>query len=172
MSLLSKSVGDWCWWFILFSLWADNKACTASPWFSMINPCDIFTEMDTQKMGKWPTKIKVPEKKRKISPGWCGSVDWAPTCEPKGCWFDSQSGYMPGLWARSPIGGVREATAHWCVSPSLSPSTPLSLKRNKIFKKMKNYPLSEIQIKPLCGVMHIQYNIQMMDYRIPYLKLI
>ena len=27
-------------------------------------------------------------------------------CEPKGCRFDYQSGHMPGLWARSPIGGV------------------------------------------------------------------
>ena len=24
------------------------------------------------------------------SPGRCGSVDWAPACEPKGGWFDSQ----------------------------------------------------------------------------------
>ena len=32
-----------------------------------------------------------------ISSGWCGSVDWIPACEPKGHWFDSQSGYMPGL---------------------------------------------------------------------------
>ena len=30
-------------------------------------------------------------------PDWCGSVDWVPACEPKGCWFDSQSGYMPRL---------------------------------------------------------------------------
>ena len=28
---------------------------------------------------------------------------------------------MPGLRARSPVGGVREATTHWCFSPSLSP---------------------------------------------------
>ena len=35
------------------------------------------------------------------------------------CWpanqrvqLDSQSGHMPGLWARSPVGGVREATTH------------------------------------------------------------
>ena len=26
--------------------------------------------------------------------------------------FDSQSGYMPGLQARSPVEGVREATTH------------------------------------------------------------
>ena len=40
-------------------------------------------------------------------PGWCGSVDWVLACEPKCCWFDSQSGHMPGLWARSPVGHVR-----------------------------------------------------------------
>ena len=47
-----------------------------------------------------------------ISPGWCGSVDGAWTCEPKGHQFDSQSGHMPGLQARSPGGGTREATTH------------------------------------------------------------
>ena len=42
-------------------------------------------------------------------------------CESKGCWFDSQSGHMPALWA----------------SPSLSPSIPLSLKINNLKKKKK-----------------------------------
>ena len=63
-----------------------------------------------------------------LDPGWCGSVDWVPACEPKGHRFDSQSGHMPGLQARSPIGGVQEATTHWCFSPSLSPSLLLCLK--------------------------------------------
>ena len=67
-----------------------------------------------------------------ICPGWCGSVDWALACKPKGHWFNSQSGHMPGLQARSPVGGVREATTRGCFSPSLSPSLPLSLKINKI----------------------------------------
>ena len=58
-------------------------------------------------------------------PGWCGSVDWVPACEPKGHWINSQSGRMPVLQARSPVGDVQEAT-HWCFSPSLSPSLPLS----------------------------------------------
>ena len=49
--------------------------------------------------------------------------------EPNGCWFNSQAGHMPGLQ------GTREATTHWCFSPSLSPSLTLSLKINKIFKK-------------------------------------
>ena len=42
--------------------------------------------------------------------------------------------HTPGLWAWSPVGDVWEATTHWCVSPSLSLSFPLSLKINKIFK--------------------------------------
>ena len=28
------------------------------------------------------------------------------------CRFDSQSGHMPGLWARLLVGGMREATTH------------------------------------------------------------
>ena len=35
-------------------------------------------------------------------------------------------GHMPGLWARSPVGGAQEATTQWCFSSSLSPSLPLS----------------------------------------------
>ena len=63
-------------------------------------------------------------------PSWWGSEDWAPACEPKGHWFNSQSGHMPGLWARSPVGGAREETTHWCFSPSLSPSLSLHWKIN------------------------------------------
>ena len=45
---------------------------------------------------------------------------------------------MPGLQASSPLGGVQEATTHWCFSPSLCPSLPLSLKISKIFNKENN----------------------------------
>ena len=38
------------------------------------------------------------------SPGWCGSMDWALDGKPKGHWFDSQSGHMPGSWARFLVG--------------------------------------------------------------------
>ena len=65
------------------------------------------------------------------SPVWCGSVDWVLACEPKGRWFNSQSGHMPGLRARPPLGGVQEATTHWYFSPSL----PISLKISKILKR-------------------------------------
>ena len=47
-----------------------------------------------------------------MGPGWCGSVDLVLAWEPKGHRFDSQSGYMPGLQVRSPVGGAQEATTH------------------------------------------------------------
>ena len=43
-------------------------------------------------------------------------------CESKGHWFNSQSGHMSGLRAKSPVGGMQEAM----LFPSLSPSLPLS----------------------------------------------
>ena len=59
-----------------------------------------------------------------FSPGWCGSEDWARACEPKGHRFDPQSGHMPGLQVRFPVGGMWKATTHWFFSPSPSPSFP------------------------------------------------
>ena len=60
-----------------------------------------------------------------LCPGWCGSVYWVWACEPKHRQFYSQSGHMPGLQARSPVGGVCERKPHTDVSPCLSPSLPL-----------------------------------------------
>ena len=48
--------------------------------------------------------------------------------------FNSQSGDMPGLQARSPIGGVQEATTHCCFSPFSFPSL---LSENKYIKSLK-----------------------------------
>ena len=86
----------------------------------------------------WPEVLKynsikfyTKPKNVKGSPDWCGSVDWVLACKPKGCWFNSHSGHMPGLQARSTIGGMQEATTHWCVCPSLSLSLPLCVKINK-----------------------------------------
>ena len=75
-------------------------------------------------------------KKDSPSPGWCGSMDWVPACTPKGHWLDSLPRHMPGLQARSPVGGMWEATTHWCFSPCLSPSLPLCLKI-KYIKSLK-----------------------------------
>ena len=65
-------------------------------------------------------------KNTKNSHGWCGSVGWVPAWEPKGCWFDSQSGHMPGLRARSPVGGCTRGN-HRLTFLSL----PSSLSKNK-----------------------------------------
>ena len=59
-----------------------------------------------------------PHKKLYRGPGWGSSVDWALDCKSKGQGLDFQSGHMPGLRARSPVGGAWVATTHWC---SLSP---------------------------------------------------
>ena len=89
------------------------------------------------------------------NPVWCGSVDSAPACKPKGRQFDSQSGHMPGWQARSPVRGAGEATTHWCSSPSLSPSLPhcsLSLKISKVkyfFFKRNPYPLAIFSYLPI-----------------------
>ena len=36
-----------------------------------------------------------------------GMVQWLERqfCKPEGCWFNSQSGHKPELWASSPVGG-------------------------------------------------------------------
>ena len=68
-------------------------------------------------------------------------MDWALACKPKGHQFDSQSGHMPVLQAWSPVEGAQEATTHWCFFPSLSPSLPLSLKINKIFKRKTSFSM-------------------------------
>ena len=77
-----------------------------------------------------------------FNPGWCCSVDWVPAWQLEGCRFNSQSGHMPGLQARSPFGGVQEATHLYFsyASMFLSPSRSLSLKINKTFE-IKNSPI-------------------------------
>ena len=64
-------------------------------------------------------------KNDKRCPGWCGSVDSASACKPKGRRFPSHSGHMPGLRARSPEGG-REKQPHIDISLLLSLPSPLS----------------------------------------------
>ena len=80
----------------------------------------------------------LPLKTFHFGPGWCGSVDWVPTCEPKGHGFNSHSGHKPGLQARSPVEGVREATTGREIDVSL-PLPPFpSLKINK-YKNLKTH---------------------------------
>ena len=71
----------------------------------------LLSALSTDKWGSQQDD-KTGLKIGKRGPGWCGSGDWALACEPKGCQFNSQSGHRPGLWARSPLRGTQEATAH------------------------------------------------------------
>ena len=56
--------------------------------------------------------VKLVRDKRKLiknfplSPGLCGSGDSVLACEPKGRWFTSQPGHMPGLEIGGPSGGA------------------------------------------------------------------
>ena len=60
--------------------------------------------------------------------GWCGSVVECWPVNPRVICSIHSLGHMPRLWAMSPVGGTWEATTHWCFSPSLSPSLPVSKK--------------------------------------------
>ena len=88
----------------------------------------LLNKLDPKKSTLRHVIIKIPTVS---SPGWCGSVDWAPACEPKCRWFGTQSGDMPGLQARFP--GYRHMRGnHMLMFLSLSSSfpSPLSKKTN------------------------------------------
>ena len=67
-------------------------------------------------------------------PGWSGSVAWAPAYKPKGCWFNSYSEHMLGVWPRSPVGGVWEETDWYFPNQKLLEFLKWNFK-NIIFKK-------------------------------------
>ena len=85
--------------------------------------CSFFCPAFYQILAFPPQYLNIP-----FSPGWCGSVDWVPAWEPKGRWFDSPSGHMPGLQARSLVGGMWEVTS---TSMLLSFSLLSPLSKNK-----------------------------------------
>ena len=68
--------------------------------------------------------------------------------KPKGCGFDSQSGHMPRLWVQSPVWACTRGTDQcffltlMLLSPSLSPSLPISLKSISM-SQMRFMPNSE-----------------------------
>ena len=79
------------------------------------------------------------------SPDWCGSVGWVSSCRAKGRQFNSRSGHVPELWARSLVGGAGEATDP-CFSGTLMfffLSSPLS--KNKVFLRKKKCTDREVQ---------------------------
>ena len=88
--------------------------------------CPMWLNLGDRQRSEWGMGIL----KNKSSPGWHGSVDWAPAWEPKGHRFNSQSGHMPGLQGQVPSRG-RPRGNHTLMFLSLSFSLPSALFKNK-----------------------------------------
>ena len=122
-------------WVVIFVLsYRNNRTLTLKQ-----TACDIFFSFFLHLLIKdrsWASLGKNVLYSKEVQSWLVWPVDWAPACGPEGHRLDSQSEHMRGFWARSLVGGMREATAPCfshtsCFSPSLSPSFPLSLKRSK-----------------------------------------
>ena len=85
-----------------------SSRCTGTLFLLFICQFYMDTHMAKKNFCVWNRMYIFMPSYLSTGPCWCGSVDWAPAHEPMGCRFDSQSGHMPGLWVRSPIGGVVE----------------------------------------------------------------
>ena len=101
---------DWFWWY------KSNRGCSIFVWlhghiFVGYPPWHSFP----RRVGSCYLDFKIKNIPFHYQ---CGSVGWALSHELKGCWFDSQSGHMPGLWTRSLVGGVREEV-YQCFSHTL-----------------------------------------------------
>ena len=108
---------------------------TLSSWFHWIYNC-ILRDFSIQKFLIIPRNVRLERRLYKngsLGPGWCDSVHQVPACKPKGPWFDSQSGHMPGLWAPSPVGDMQEISTY-LLFLSLSVSFPSPLSKNKQIK--------------------------------------
>ena len=142
-----KNAGSWnplksCWIripviYILISFLVTSYACAPENYCIKIQlHSQVSLIYETSRVQGTESDAAEETEKRKTqlrniysSPGCCGSVDWVLAWEPKCRQLNSQSGHIPWLQARSPVGGTQEATTHWCFSPSLFPSLPLSLKK-------------------------------------------
>ena len=102
----------------------------------------ITTELYTYKCLRWQilcyVHFTIMFKKSDVGPDWCGSVGWAWVCEQKAASsIPCQSTYL-GCGFTSRLGHVQEATIGISFScRCFSPSLPLCLKINKIFKEEK-----------------------------------
>ena len=114
------------------SLWKKRIYCGCNLWPLMALTFDGFSLSDSVSLtrhisGKNDTAKRKKEKKEK--PPW---LVWqsglSMACKPKGHQFNSQLGHMPGLQARSPVGGVCERQPHIGVSRPLFLPPLLSLK--------------------------------------------
>ena len=77
-------------------------------------PTIMIVSNETKKSAFYPQYVSKQQviKNKAFCAGWCGSVDWVPSCKPKGCQINAlnaQTGHMPELWARSLMEDISEA---------------------------------------------------------------
>ena len=92
-------------------------------------PLSLSTRV-SEYIASWPKRSSSSSRINPFQPWLLWFSGLSVACELKAHQFDSRSGHMPGVWARSPVGSLQEA-ANRCFSPSVSPSHPLSLNINK-----------------------------------------
>ena len=91
----------------------------------------LYAVSPTWVLGKKRWFPTTSEKCLKIifSPSWCGSVNWVPVRVLKNRRFNSWSGHVPGLRARSPVGDI--VRGNWSMFLPLSFSLLFTLSKNK-----------------------------------------
>ena len=120
----------WRWGFCLVPSWQ----ITVTTCLGLERPHPVLTrtrlqvykatrEAQPRAQSRWVQVINI-QQLHSPPTSWCGSVDWAPACEPKVCWFNSHSGHMPGLQARSPSGSVLRGNRLMFLSLSFSLLSP------------------------------------------------
>ena len=85
------------------------------PWVSLWNCSSELSSLDTNTINSL----------LKLGTALAGVAQWIEHW-PANQKVDGSIPTLPGLWVRSPVGDLWEATSHWCFSPSLSFSLPLS----------------------------------------------
>ena len=98
------------------------------------NQSMFLSQIDVSLSFSLPSPLSKSNKIKNISLGCCGSVDWVPTCEPKGCWFNTQSRAHAWVVGQVPSRGcARGNHTLMFFSSCLPPSLPLSKNKQNLF---------------------------------------
>ena len=81
----------------------NSDVCAALGAVLVLVLSNYFKKKEQYEQGPEPGQLC---SRRQAYSDWCGSVGWALFRKSKHCWFSSQSGPVPGLRARSLVGGM------------------------------------------------------------------